>query len=202
MISSKKLIELNQKYSKILGDEVEVICNLQHGFLNIQLNIVSKNAMDYGLNLFSFNKLNHPNCGMDIIQQVNFTQSIYANNRCKEILKDKNQEIDLIFKDILLNLGFETNKQMFFSFQQPDCVKMLTVHGFDEVYKYTNHNHPHLKRSLLMIDLFGYNIDTELAKLQTKEKKTKATKPKVEAKVKTTRRGRKPKAEAELVEVS
>lgn len=194
----RKILELEKKYSEILGSEVTLDISSNMGIYNVHLSIYylpKYSKIKYPYNLFSYSQFNHPNCGMEIIQSINFSNALlYAPEEVKNSIKEKEEELNLIFKDCLKQLT--NNKHCFFTFQEPTYAKIIRDSGlgFVELANYRNYNHStNSDRSILMIDLYKFELDDELKKLVNS--KEKEEKKEVKLKATTVRKSRKRKAE-------
>jgi hypothetical protein len=114
--------------------------------------------------LFYFNTLNHPNCGMDIIQNIS---ALMFN---KDVSKEKLIEL---FKFTLRTIyPAETNKHSFFSFQQPIHFNLMEELGFKKLVEYKNYNHANdPNRAIWLLDLSKYKDLTWEEPKKEEEKK-------------------------------
>lgn len=158
-MNSNQIKEFEIEIKKKLNLDVELLINDSGKFYILYyINDIVKykiNPNNYQCKkyIFQFSIISHPNCGMDIIQNIEFNNygNSISNIISKGILKD-------LFKFTIRKIfPKETNKHIFFSFQNPILTKILTEIGWKPVYKYINYNHgTDASRTIWMLDIKNY----------------------------------------------
>lgn len=180
---SSRIKQIEEEIKKKTNLDVELCYD--NGFykllyiINVKENKKHLSINEYDYNpyvklLFSFRIINHPNCGMDIIQNITF--NTYDTVVLKKV---KSNIINDLFKYTIRSIFPESsNKHVFFTFQNNLLTTRLTKIGWQSVFNYTNYNHGATPdRSIWMLDIKDYKGLVPVVK--TKEKK-------IIAKAKTT----------------
>lgn len=202
-MNSRIIREFEDKVKEVMGIDVELqYSNVQNSAIFYQvfylyeegkkseqeINTTFNTKYKYKPTLLSFELLQHPNCGMEIIQKISSPDPI------KEVTKD--QLIELFKFTLRTIYPIFTNKHSFFSFQQPTYFKMMEEWGFENLTEYRNHNHPtEANRAIWLLDISKYTTlevkkSEEKVNLKTRRATEKATKAEIVKKIVVKRRSR------------